>query len=205
MLIFALLIFILSLLTSLKIAKFISHPKTIFLSYIFGSLIFYTLDFISPYSISHSSLIDYSILLSVVGLVLVVINEKLVVINKTSNIWSLLRSKLKVAHMKYIIAYFALFLYFFLALTFFYSFSLYNFNLNMVPLWFLPLKLGVAGILSLIGLFYSIKKGNGVYFFIVLCISTLLIQLFLYHLPYSLVPIAGIEEFRIFRDVLWPF
>jgi hypothetical protein len=205
-LILAFLLLFLSVLYALNITKPINHPKTILSSYAIGLLIGIVFNSLTPYKInpSYFSMVWIAFLTSTMGLTLVMISERF-------------RNKLHVLPLKiinkrclvYALAFFVLSLYLVLSVDLFYSFSSYSFNEQSVPLWFLPLKLGVAGLLSLFGLFYAVQERNREYyekvnFIIILCIGTFVMQLLLYHLPFSLVSI-DFSEFRVIRDILWPF
>lgn len=200
MIILALLLFILSLLYVFEFARFMDHPKTILFSYIVGLLMFFALDSLAPYKItlSYSSALWKCFLISTIGLTLIGIGKKFQ--NKIHR----LSLKINKRHLRYTLAYLTLSLYIVLFVAFFYSFSSYNFNKESVPLWFLPLKFGVVGLLSLFGLFYSIRERSRINFFVTLCVGALLIELLLYHFPFSLLSV-NFEEWRVVRDVLWPF
>lgn len=200
MLVLSFLLLILSVLYAFNIAKFINHPKTILCSYIVGLLISCALNFIAQYQIGlQLPIIIDGLLIGVIGLTLVVASERF---RKKMPFLSLKTNML--SHLKYALPYLMLSLYLILFVAFFYSFSSYSFNGESVPLWFLPLKFGVAGLLSLLGLFYSVRKRDSVNFFIILFAGTILMQLLLYHLPFSLVSVIP-PEFRFIRDILWPF
>lgn len=200
MTIFAFLLFILFLLRIFNVAGFMNYPKTMLSSYLVSLLIFFALDFLAPYKVelSYSSFLWRCFLISTIGLTLAIVAKKF-----RSKI-PRLRLRIRRRHLKYALAYSAISLYIVLSVMFFYSVSSYSFNTKSVPLWFLPLKLGVAGLILLFGLFYSVRRNGGVDFFVTLCVGTFLMELILYHLPFSLFPVS-FPEYRVVRDVLWTF
>lgn len=200
MLMLAFLLFILSLLYVLNVAKSAYRLKIVLCCYVIGLIMFFLLDFLAPYQIhpKYSSMIWYAISLCVIGSILMLIGEKV-----KARAHSLIL-KINRKHLKYALACLALASYLILSVALFYSFHSYRFNEQSVPLWFIPLKMGAAGLLSLFGLFFSARQRNEVDSFIALCIGTIFMQLLLYHLPFALVSIA-LPEFRIFRDLLWSF
>jgi hypothetical protein len=206
MTILALLLFILSILYIFNVARSMYHLKTVLFSYIIGLLMFFALDCLAPYRItlSYSSALSKGFLISTVGLILIGIGEK--VQTKIRACAHVLRSSLKInkRRLRWVFAYFALSVYIVLFVAFFYSFSSYNFDKGSIPLWFFPLKFGVVGLLSLFGLFYIVQDRSGINFFVTLCVGTVLMELSLYHLPFSPLSV-DFDEFRVFRDVLWAF
>ena len=198
MLILSLLLFVLTSLYFLNI-KFIKYPKTVLSSFSIGLLIFLMLDSIAPYKILSQSIsmVWYGLLISVFSLLLIA------AIDRFRNKIPHLNSNFKNSLNKYGI-YIIIILYFLLWIAFLFSFNSYAFNGNIVPFWFLPLKMGVAGLLAVFGVFYCTQKENNVRFFVALAGGTLLLEIMLYHLPFSLVS-TDFSEFRVIRDVLWPF
>lgn len=78
---------------------------------------------------------------------------------------------------------------------------------RVIPLHFLPLKLGVAGAFTLAWGFSlskdNIRKHTALLF---LVFTVFIAQILIYHTPYPLYKILGTytEEFRFIRDITWP-
>lgn len=201
MLVFSFLLLFLSILQIFNVAKFTYHLRAMLASYLMGVLIFFALNLVAQYSLDSRqfSMILDGFCISAVSLIVLESSE---MIKKRISRKSF---GFNTRALKNLFPFIILSLYFILFIDFFYSFSSYNFGVASVPFWFLPLKFGVAGLLSLVGIFYSFRKGaKGVDFFIALFAGTLFMQLLLYHLNFSEISI-DFQEFRVIRDILWPF
>jgi len=78
---------------------------------------------------------------------------------------------------------------------------------EVIPLYFMPLKLGTAGLFALIWVFsLSAEDAQKYAALMLLFFGIFLMQLLLYHGPFPLYTRLGIfvEEFRFIRDVTWP-
>jgi hypothetical protein len=79
----------------------------------------------------------------------------------------------------------------------------------LIPFYYFPLKLGVAGILSTIAILMFVKdREQNMQMLLILLAAILAVELAAYHLFDArkvMSQAQGIEEFRYMRDVLWPF
>ena len=78
---------------------------------------------------------------------------------------------------------------------------------EVIPLYFMPLKLGITGLFALIWVFsLSAEDAQKYAALMLLFLAVFLMQLLLYHGPFPLYTCLGIfiEEFRFIRDVTWP-
>jgi hypothetical protein len=84
-----------------------------------------------------------------------------------------------------------------------------DYRCGLIPFYYFPLKLGVAGILSTIAILLFIKeREQNIQMLLIFLATILAVELAVYHLfdVRKVVSQArGIEEFRYMRDVLWPF
>lgn len=201
-LIFSFLVSFISLLYVFNL-KFLNNIKAVIASVIGGLLLALAVDSIALYNMTQegSSVIEYAIIVCFGGLLLVFLRD--FGLNRLSFKW-LKFNKINTSSAKELLAYLALGLYILFSIALFYSNSSYSFNETSVPLWFLPLKLGVAGLLVLFALFSNIRNKSAISFPIALSIGVLLLEIILYHSPFTLFTLS-FSEFRIIRDVLWAF
>jgi hypothetical protein len=79
----------------------------------------------------------------------------------------------------------------------------------LIPFYYFPLKLGVAGILSIIAILMFVKnREQNMQMLLILLAAIFAVELAAYHLFDArkvMSQAQGIEEFRYMRDVLWPF
>jgi len=200
MLVFSFLLFFLSILQSFSIVKFGIPLKTTLLSYIAGILLFVGLNFLAQYKLSADivSIILNGIYIAFASLILLQFSE---LVKRKLHVS--IKGKLNSAKIVFPILIFCL--YFVLFLVFFYSYPSYIFDGNTVPFWFLPLKFGIAGLLSLIGIFFFYKKPDKeVGLFLAFFAGAVFMELLLFHLPFSIMSV-DFQEYRIIRDILWPF
>jgi len=79
----------------------------------------------------------------------------------------------------------------------------------LIPFYCFPLKLGVAGILSIIAILLFVKeREQNMQILLILLAAIFAVELAAYHLFDARKVVSqaqGIEEFRYIRDILWPF
>jgi hypothetical protein len=198
-LILSFLVFILIILYGFNIFKSIIHPKTLVSSFIIGLVFAVIIDTVSPFKIDPASisLLQYTILLCISSLVFIVVSQRL----QKSFSTTFKRGQFK---WRPILPLVILGAYLFLTVAFFFSYSSYTFSEQNVPLWFLPLKAGTAGLLSIAGIFYASRKKSPLDLAIVFFFGVILLELLLYHMPFNFITV-DFSEFRIIRDILWIF
>jgi len=187
--------------------RFIRFPRKICLSTFFGLLAVILIDLASPSKtyfpikmLTHSGtslLLLSCIILMAVSYIMLFLREKYgVKIGLRSNVKGL----------KTVLLIFVLFAYVVSTPLLLYSFPSFSQSLTpyIAPFYFFPLKLGIAGLFALLGIFFSLKQNTPkLNFFIILSLGALLIDFILRINLFAIL--KDMPEYRFFRDILWPF
>jgi len=181
----------------LIIGKPLFRTRELGVSVLISSLLCIIIDRLAPLSLYSSTFFEPLVVQLLLGLAMVILSLK-----KFKVIWF---SDLLLKNIRALIQLFTLLIVGFWEYEIFIQATPLS-HAEVIPLYFLPLKLGCAGLFTLIWLFSLNEENISKYYKLFLILLTAFVtQLIIYHNPIISCDLFGAftEEFRYVRDILW--